>query len=390
MLRIVACICIVILLSSCEKNWRRLHVEKRIYRNGYYVHLPWERRTPVNAYPKPAPFPVQYTRVTGSDSAQTKSRVTVTTGDSTFTRTSGSGGSNPVSSFPTGNNSGGISAGINPPAPNGPGIPVITPTATATGYFPSPPLQPLPPVEAPPLPPPPTDSVVVVTDPQPDSLIAVVDSLPSLPTDTIVRSKSFDFPEGEFSLIAEAGFYNPVYTSGAAIKPLSYNAGAALRYTIHPWSRHKISAECGLFISNLFISQDQHKSEPLFMEACDKERIMQWKSRFMLMDQVYFTRKEDAKFDAVQLGIFSDVGLFSTHVAVSYHGNDAKAALTRSKTRLFGLNYLRPMQYGLTARVANDVWSVFANYRFSTMLKANPDGVDLPKLVLGATFAFGE
>lgn len=403
MLRIVCCICLAVLFSGCEKNWRGLVIEKRVYRDGYYVHLPWKRYTPVNEYPKPEQYPVQYTRVSGSDSTKTKSggagvvrtaSATGVSGDST-TRNSpvqvgggpaigpgsnAGGGANGGGAGGGGAGGGGIGGGPNSPPPNG-----TTGTGPVAGYYPAPPLEPLPPVTTPPLPPPP----VVVAPP--DSAVAANDSLPVQPADTVANNdRGFDFPEGEFALIAEAGFYNPVYTSGAAIKPFSYNAGASLRYTIHPWSRHKISAECGLFISNLFISQDQHKFSPLFIESYDKERIMQWKSRFMLMDHIYFSRKEDAKFDAVELGVFSDLGLFSTHVAVDYHGNDEKAMLIRSKTRLFGLNYLRTVQYGLTARIANDVWSVFANYRLSNMLKAGPDTGDLPKLLLGATFAFGE
>lgn len=196
------------------------------------------------------------------------------------------------------------------------------------------------------------------------------------------------FPEGEFSLVAELGLYNSVAGENYEVRPQSYNAGVGIRYTIHPWSRHKISAEVSAFVSNISIRHSQRKSSPLFPERHGKERIMQWKTRFMIVDHMYITRNASARIDAIEFGLFSDVGFFSTHVAVDYHGNDDKAAMTRSKTRLFGLKYIRTAQFGCTIRVANDLWSAFANYRFNKLIKANTYGVDLPRLVIGVTRTF--
>jgi hypothetical protein len=387
MLRIVCCVCVVLLFVSCNKNYRRLHIEKRVYRDGYYVHVPWERRAPINSYPKPQPYPVDHSRTAQTDS--TRNNVGGVRSDSVKTsaaNVSGSGGTGAGTS-----SSNGSGTGSGPPPPNGnggygnaSGPPQNSGTngtngASGVSYQPSPPLQQQQDPGHPPLQKPQTVPPVA----PPDSVVASGQR-----PDTTTRK--FDFPEGEFSLVAEFGFYNPVLVDGIEIKAGSYNAGGAMRYTIHPWSRHKLSLEAGLFISQHFIAQDQHKHSPMFIEQHDHERLMQFKTRFMLMDHIYVLRSPVAKMDAIELGVFSDIAFFTTHVAIDNTGNTKEASLTRNKSRLFGLHYLHNAQFGLTARIANDVWSVFANYRFTQLVQASPDGGDLPKLVVGATFAFGE
>lgn len=116
---------------------------------------------------------------------------------------------------------------------------------------------------------------------------------------------------------------------------------------------------------------------------------MQWKFRMMLTDHIYVTRNSAAKVDAIELGFFSELGFLSTHVAINNSGSDKDAMFTRDKMRQFGLKYLRRAQVGFTIRVANDHWSVFAKYRFNTLIKsADPHGGDLPKVVVGVTRSF--
>lgn len=385
MLRIVCCVCVVVLFAACNKNYRRLHIEKRIYRDGYYVHVPWERRAPINSYPKPQPYPVDHSRTAKTDT--TRKNVGGVKSDTTATATSGSGsssgssgGSNQSGGGGSGpapsNGNGGYGNASGPPLNNGTNGAVGSNPPVAT-YQPAPPLQQQQDPGHPPL-----------QKPQTVPPVAPVDSA-TAKQDTVAPTKDsrdFDFPDGEFSLVTELGFYNPVLVDGIEIKPGSYNAGGAMRYTIHPWSRHKLSLEAGLFISQHFIAQDQHKFSPMFTEKHDHERLMQFKTRFMLMDHIYVLRSPIAGIDAVEVGVFSDIGFFSTHVAIDNTGNTKEASLTRNKSRLFGLHYLHSAQSGLTARIANDVWSVFANYRFNKLVKSGPDGGDLPKLVVGATF----
>jgi hypothetical protein len=223
----------------------------------------------------------------------------------------------------------------------------------------------------------------------PDTAVVVNDSV-ALPVDSAVAKKrTLDFPDGDFSLVAELGFCAPASAGGIEIKPFSYNAGISGRYSVHAWARHTISLEAGVFAAHHFIGQEQYKSKPLFGGRRDHERILQLKTRFMLLDHIYINRNPEAKVDAVEFGVFSDLGFFSSHVAIDNSSQGTEALLTRNKTRLFGLHYLRKAQFGLTARIANDVWSVFTNYRFGSLLKAASDDGDLPKLVIGATFAFG-
>lgn len=394
MLRIAFCVCVALIFSACQKNWRGLVVEKRIYRDGYYIHIPWKRATPQQAYPKPEPYPVDHSHTAATDSTQKNAGGVVSTSNQSQSavadnnRSSGTGGGQSPSGAggngvsDTGSSGGGNGGGGNPsnsPAV-GPDSPQQTNGTTAypqtASHSPAPPLQTVPEQPTPPL----VRPSNVTAVPPADSSIAAKNPAP------VDSSNKIEFPEGELSLVAELGFYNPLYISGIEIKPLSFNAGCAFRYTIHPWARHKISGEGGLYASGIFIEQDQHKYNPLFETRHDKERILQFKWRFVFMDHIYFSRKENALFDAVEVGLFSDIGLFSTHVVVDYYGNNESAMLTRSKTRLFGLHYLRTMQCGLTARIANDVWSVFANYRLNSLVKAGPDGGDLPTLVVGATF----
>lgn len=70
MLRICIGLGAMLLFTGCEKYWRGLHIEKRIYRDGYYVHLPWKGYTPKNEYPKPKPYPVDYSRTAVTDTTQ--------------------------------------------------------------------------------------------------------------------------------------------------------------------------------------------------------------------------------------------------------------------------------------------------------------------------------
>jgi hypothetical protein len=373
MLRIAASICIVVLLSGCEKNWRGLIVEKRIYRDGYYVHLPWKRSTPELAYPKPAPYPVDHSRTAATDTTQKNAGGVAQTNQQPQPAETFSNPQTPTGPSHSGSGIARSREGIAPdslPVASGNSSPVDSsaskdnPAAVAEQTNPS---------AEPAMPP----------APRVDSSVAA--SIP-VKVDTADHS-GFEFPEGDISLVAELGFYNPVYTTEQKIKPFSYNAGCALRYTIHPWSRHEISGESGIYANGFFLHTDSETEA-----SRKKERILQIKSRFLVMDHIYFTRKEDAKFDAIEFGLFSDIGFFSTHVSVDSHGNDDDAMLTRNKSRLFGLHYLHRMQCGLTARIANNVWSVFANYRFNSLVKSVPDGSpndsqrDLPKLVVGATF----
>lgn len=380
MLRIAFCVCIALILSGCQKNWRGFVVEKRIYRDGYYVHIPWKRYTPELAYPKPEPYPVDHSRAAATDSTQKNAGGVAGSGE----QASGNATNNVSGNNPT------YSRGTNPPAGGGgSGDPPDSPPVAASAAPAENPanaasnpasLDSIPEAPEPPLVRPeyatttPSDSVVAATPP---------------PSDT-ADAGGINFPEGELSMIAELGFYNPVYTTGIEINPFSYNAGASFRYSVRMWPRHKLSADGGVFASHVFIKQDQHKYSPLFTTRHSGERLLQFKARFLLLDHIYCTRKEDAKFDAVEIGVFSDIGLFSTHVAIDNMGHNDAALYTRSKTRLFGLHYLRTAQYGMTVRIANELWSVFANYRFNSLVKADPDGGDLPKLVIGTTFAFGE
>lgn len=388
MLRIVCCVCVVFLFAACNKNYRRLHIEKRVYRDGYYVHVPWERRAPINEYPKPQPYPVDHSRIAKTDT--TRKNVGGVKSDTTATASSGSSSGNGSGSGSGSSGGGGYGTPLpksnctygspTSPPPNsgtngtsgavGSNPPVVT-------YQPAPPLQQQQDPGHPPL-----------QKPNAVPPVAPIDSA-TAKQDTIAPpkdSRDFNFPDGEFSLVAELGFYNPILVDGIEIKAGSYNAGGAMRYTIHPWSRHKLSLEAGLFISQHFIAQDQHKFSPMFIERHDHERIMQFKTRFMLMDHIYVLRSPIAGIDAIEVGVFSDIGFFSTHVAIDNTGNTKEASFTRNKSRLFGLHYLHNAQSGLTARIANDVWSVFANYRFNKLVKSSPDGGDLPKLVVGATF----
>lgn len=392
MLRICIGLGAMLLFTGCEKYWRGLHIEKRIYRDGYYVHLPWKRYTPKNEYPKPEPYPVDHSRMASTDTTQKYAggvadsvgqkgeRTEEPEGSSGTQNSIGAGGIPASSQGSVGQVGGSGGYGYSAPAANAPpgnaatGYPSPAPSSPPVTYASPPALQPEEVVD-PPLPNG-HDSLL------PDSAIAQNDSV-LIPTDSVASNNAREFPEGEFSLYTELGFYNSFAGNSYAVKPLSYNAGGGIRYSIHPWSRHKISSDAGIFVSCISIRQDQRKTSPLFSEPHGKERITQLKLRFMLMDHVYITRNATARVDAVELGLFADIGLFSTHVAVDYHGNDDQAAMTRSKTRLYELKYLRTFQYGITLRVSNEKWSVFANYRCSSLLKAGPNGGDLPRLVIG-------
>lgn len=386
MLRTCICLLSFVIITGCDKNWRGLLIEKRIYRDGYYVHLPWKRYTPKTAYPKPQPYPVDHSRTavsdtTSNDASRTQAGVTrQATSDTTIQQNSNGGGGSalPPQSPVASNTTGRAECSGNRPAPpppvdNTPQPPASPPVA----YSPPPQLQPEP-VNDPKLPAPPATPIT------PDSSTASTDST-APPTDSIADKRKFQFPEGEFSFIAELGFYNSASATAIEVKPQSFNAGVGARYTIHPFARHKIAAEGSLFNSSVSIRQDQHKQSPLFVEPHGKERIMQLKARFMLLDHFYITRSDSALIDALEIGLFADAGFFSTHVAVDYHGNDDKAALTRSKTRLYELKYIRTMQYGFTLRIANEKWSAFMNYRFNSLLKTGRGGDDLPKVVVGVS-----
>ena len=204
------------------------------------------------------------------------------------------------------------------------------------------------------------------------------------------EDKGFQFPDGEPSLIAEAGLFNSVAENGIELNPQSILIGGGIRYTVNAFSRHKIAGDFGVNMNILNINQEQNKQKPMFSEAHGKERIFMMKSRFMITDHFLITRNVEAKFDAIEIGLFSEINFFTTHVAVDYHGNDNTAALTRSKTRMFGLHYLRNIQFGTTVRIANDKFSVFGNYRLNKLVKGNPNGGDLPALVIGIEMKFAE
>ncbi|HTF05876.1 MAG TPA: hypothetical protein VK826_17730 [Bacteroidia bacterium] len=370
MLRIAVCLLLLFAFSACNKNWRGLVIQKRVYMDGYYVHLPWKRKAPVNAYPKPEPFPVDHSRTAATDSVRSSSGSPASIPNTPATATT-----QPTPVQPN-DNSGGT--GLAPPA---------TATATATGP-PLPTEQPVDPgyYRVPVSPdttvPKPTD---IATDPNlpGTDTVAIADEPPQ-------RDKGFEFPDGEFALTAELGFFGPAEKNGIQTRAKSFSTGGGLRYTVNASSRHGISADAGVHMSIFDINQGQRKQKPMFTEPHGKERILMLKTRFMVMDRIFITRNASARFDRLEVGIFSEMNFFSTHVALDQYGNDASAALTRHKTRLFGLHYIRCFQYGATIRLANEKLAIFANYRLNKLVKGDPDGGDLPKLLFSVELRLGE
>lgn len=378
MLRIVVSLVLLIGITGCHKNWSGVVVEKRVYMDGYYVHVPWKRNAPVNAYPKPQPFPVNHTRSAKVDSAanvavrsnNTPPHDRISSGDHipNVSQPSSGAGSSP-------DNSQDNIAG----APNNSAIQKNDPDPTPDS----------------------TSAQNITSQDTTHFPIAAGLILPGTDTSAIAdvspqHDKRFEFPDGTFALTAELGFFNSLRNDDIRTTAGSFSLGAGLRYTMPVTSRHSVNAS-GSLLANVFrISQKQEKQLPLFAEHYNRERISLIKTRILLSDQIAVTSDEESPLQSFSVGVYGETQLFSTHVAQYSTRKDANAQYTFSKKREIGMRSLRHFQFGTSLRISGKQWSAFANYRISKLVQG-PKGSsneatrgDLPSLIIGIEYQMSE
>jgi len=367
MLRSVVFLVVLIGITGCNKNWSGIVVEKRVYMRGYYVHVPWERKSPVNAYPKPEPYPVDHSRTAATDSVSKNSTPAVASNDSVVNALPPSVGSS------------------SPPASNS-----ATPAPIAQSADNPPPQQ---------------DAFSPDTISSPhfasiDTSYSPIAADPILPgTDTSViadeppqHDKGFEFPDGTFALTAELGFFSAINTQTIKTKPSSYTAGAAMNYAIPVFETHKLSFSSGFNYTRFSIAQNQVKSSPLFPERHGKERIslVNWISGIAL--DWHFKKQESLFVQYVSFGLFSETTLFATHVAHDVMRKNDNAQYTFYKKREIGMRTLRNFNYGFTISAAHGSWMLFANYRMSKRVKNenHANDRDLPPVVIGMRYQLND
>lgn len=368
MLRTIVPLAFLIGITGCNQNWTSVRVEKRHYMDGYYVHVPWKRKSPLNTFPKPEPFPINHSRIAVVDSAKNTpfasenlsnrpssqkdagQQVQTTTNSETGVTSATSENENPVViNSPS---------QVLQPIPEAPD-PALTPRTSPSDTTHSP-------IAA--------DPILPGTDTS-----AIADEPPQ-------HDKGFEFPDGTFALTAELGFFNALRSDNIRTKPISFAYGAGLRYSM-PIAAHHSAATSIAILGNLFyISPKNSKQYPLFAEQHDKEKITLLKTRFMLSDEFTLVKNENFHVCSFAFGLFGEIHFLSTHTAKDASHKDNNVQHTFYKKKEVGLHSLQRFQFGTTLRISSLHWSVIANYRINKLVQGGPDGGDLPALVIGVEY----
>jgi hypothetical protein len=336
-----------LLLCGCQRDIRKLHIEKRIYRPGWYVSIPPRGEPITHSYPPPAQTPVVYPSSTPSaPPSAPPQRV----------------GLPPVSGAVA--NSPAPPQGATPlPAP-----PLNSPPAPPQASTPAPPQNTLPPAD--------TSSAAVADQPQPP----VPDSTTRI---TSASSVSLDVQGGfrvfaaglvpvrghNFPLAAGAGFAGGGFT-------LACNAGARLR----------IVAVCSYRYARLPVKYALHRPLPLPETAAGKEKL---RFHTLCTETALCMRQPNGKFiRSIDAGLGIERMLRSAYISKSSvqqplpgSGQESFAVTKTKATRLYGLN---GWTCYITGGISHAGWRLFFNYRIN---KQTMHETDFPRMAFGVSYS---
>jgi hypothetical protein len=386
MVRPILCFLVVCFLAGCQRDWTNVCIEKRLYRNGYYFHVPDKKFTPVGEYVPPVPFPT----TTGSTviDRPVQPLYSVTTPDSTpvfYPRPYTPPPPVPAYTYtfipakdtsqPTGMAGGGDATGIkreNDPVPSKDDLATGTPVKT--------------------------DSAMDQVAPQDTShSIAERDTLLNdTAAEFVVHGKYKDRKKlnGEADGFFQLGIIAGPESYGYPVKMNSFSFAAGMRYKMKVCSWDKFNIDLSYRLNQFYIGQKDPKAFPLSLGAHERERISINNFSMGFSNRIIHRRGEEKLPYWLDLGVYGDASVRTSNVYVDIVNDESSPVADRSKvtTKNVHLNYLHKFNYGITVRAGWNRYSCFAMWRVSDLVKnrSSENHGDLPRLVIGVEMNFGE
>lgn len=413
------CLSFSLLFIGCDPQHNMLGtiIKKRVYLDGFYVHVPGKRQTPINDYPPPSQYPQEYTHIADiarfRDSMyqvrQDSIRAAIAYRDSMaelyatmYARDTMKTVYTPYT--PYGNPYGGYPnpyAGMGYPQRDTVRryVPVttrithyITDTIHYTSYRDS--ITHI--VK--------NDTIVrfdtlrqVVTY---DSIIPVYDTSYVTKMDTVHHHtdieiikpapKSMTFPPTTIEGYAQAGLMNLPDGNVYAVKAGSNSFGFGMRTKSLITLRGSVGIDVGYRRDELFPEQTCAKTSPFIPGLYDRERVkfhafteaVCWRHTFH-----HGYKKQSWWFD---VGGYAEQIFKSKDVAIKIDNSSDLGNRMKTRIRVSGLAGLKKQEYGLTIRIGHGWLAGFATYRMNSMVKEGYGAGDLPKLTVGVDFSLGE
>ncbi|MCA6362167.1 MAG: hypothetical protein IM638_03970 [Bacteroidetes bacterium] len=337
-----------LLLCGCQRDIRKLHIEKRIYRPGWYVSIPPRGEPITHAYPPPVQTPVIYPASVPQPRQSSPPQTTPAA----------------VPSFPS---PPGGTAGT-PPATPLPSPPLPPPVA----QVPQPPVAAPPQANAPPV----ADSAVAA---QPS--VVLPDSSGS--RNATVSRGGVDV-EGGFRVFA-AG----LMPAGGRHFPLAAGAGFAgggytLAFTTGP--RLAVLASCSYRYARLPVKQTPQRPLPLPETAAANEKIRL--HSFCTETALHINRTGGKFISSIEVGLGIERIVRSVYMARNIVQQPLPASGQQSvavtKIKATGLYSINAWSSYMTCGISHAGWRVFLNCRIN---KQTTHETDFPRVALGVSYS---
>jgi hypothetical protein len=340
-------LCGGLLFNSCGRDIRKLHIEKRVYRPGWYVSIPPRGEPITHSYPPPAQTPVIYPATVPQPRQSAPPQTTPAA----------------VPSFPS-----------------PPGGTANTPPAPPLPSPPSPPLTqaPQPPVAAPPQAntPPPADSTVAAQPP-----VAPPDSSDSR---NATVSRAGPDMKGGFNVFA-AG----LMPAGSRKFPLAASAGFAggsFTLAIATGARLVVLASCSYRYARLPVKQTLQRPLPLPETAAAKEKI---RLHSFCTETALRINLPDGNFiSSIDAGLGIERIVRSAYLARNKVQQPLPASGQQStavtKTKATGLYGISAWSGFISGGISHTGWRLFFNYRLT---RQTTHETDFPRVALGLMYS---
>lgn len=343
-------LCCGLMLTGCRREIRKLHIEKRIYRPGWYVSIPARGEPITHSYPPPAQTPVIYPVPVPPQRTATS-----------------------TASLPS------------PPRPSGPSAMPKPPLPPSQGSAPSPPAQ----ASAPSPPLPPAQSSAPLP-PQPDSLAPpVVTQQPDVVPDSSGNKRSVSLSlnidlEGGFQVVA-AGLL-PAGRSNFPLMPGAGFTGGGYTLVLNTGPRIAVLASCSYRYARLPVKQGLHRPLPLPPTTADREKIRL--HTFSSETTFRISLSEEKFINHVDAGVGIERILRSAYISESRIlqplPGSGKESYAVTKTKVTGLYGFNAWSCYITGGVSHARWRVFFTYRIT---KQTIHETDVQRVAIGLMFS---
>ncbi|CAN5835531.1 hypothetical protein BH11BAC7_BH11BAC7_04940 [soil metagenome] len=373
----------ITLFAGCHRDWTNVIIEKRLYADGYYFHVPEKKFTPVKAYIPPVPYPAAHGNAVINRPVQPVYSVTTTESTPVFyprpylpplpgpvyTYTFIPVNDTAVSSRIAGENGSGIKSNDSFPPKEHWETGTIVKTDSAMGKVASP----------------------------PDTSYSIAEH-DTLLTDTAeaftvyAKYRNRKNLEGGTNGFLQLGIISGIREAGLPVKLGSYSAAMGMQCKIKVTHWNSVVFDFGYRFHQFYIGQNDPKAFPLSIAVHDHERISVNNFSMGISGRTIY-HLDEKRLSWFDFGVYSDASFRTSNVYVDVINDAASPVSDKSKvtTKNAHLNYLNKLNYGVSFRVGWNCYSAFAMWRLSDFVKnsSSENKSDLPALVVGLEVSFG-